>query len=262
MAKKLTAARRLVHTAHRSDEDIFTHNSLLEKLITHSVDKVVGVSEAARLSFIRNHGFPKAKTTMIYNGINISLYEAIAKRANNGLVIGTVMNFADHKDYDTLILAFDKVLKTYPDSRLILVGDGPNAVKGKELVQGKGITDKVIFMGFRKDVPDLLRTFDVFVISSHTEGLGLAILESMAARVPVVVSYVEGANETIEDGVSGMFFEHGNFEELKDIIISLHENGPLYDSLAENGYRKVASEFSSEKMYRDYKNVYEELHKA
>jgi len=262
IAKKLTRAKLLVHTVHRSDADIFKHNSLVENLIKSSVDKVVGVSDAARLSFIRNHNFPEAKTTTIYNGINISKYAGATDKVRKGLIIGTVMNFANHKDYDTLILAFAEVLKIYPDSQLIMIGDGPNAPEVKKLVQEKKVAEHVKFLGFRKDVPDLLKTFDIFVISSHTEGLGLAILESMAARVPVVVSYVDGAREAIDDGVSGIFFQHGDYQGLKDIIISLHTNEQLYNSLREKGYEWVTSKFSLEKMYEDYKKVYESLSKT
>ncbi len=266
-AKKLSRVKGLVHTVHRADGDLLSENRLVKQLIASFVDKVIAVSDSARLKFTETHNFPLSKTITIYNGIDISKYERnqpidsglCELRSKARLIIGTVANLSYDKDLETLLLAFSEVVKIYPDSLLIVAGDGPKANELKRFAEKLGVSEKVKFLGFRNDVPGILQILDIFVLSTRTEGLGIALLEAMAAKVPVVASAVEGVKEVVEDGVSGKLFTYGNPQELKDSIISLLKDKKLCDTFMENGYRRVKNNFSLEKMSGGYERIYSQL---
>ncbi len=258
--KGLGSVKSVIHTVHRADGDAFTGNWFVKRLIAHYVDRVVVVSGSARERFAAHYDYPLSKIDIVHNGIEVAdAVERVAKETPGRLVLGTVANLSYDKDFTTLLSAFQKIAVINPEAELVVVGDGPRAGEIQKLSYGLGLSRKVKFLGFRTDVPDILSTFDIFVLSSHTEGFGMSILEAMAAQVPVIASNVGGIKEVIEDGISGKLFEYGDSEGLKDAVLALSGDEKKRNTLVENGYERVKTTFSVEKMVGGYKKLYSEL---
>jgi len=262
LAGRLSPARGLVHTVHRAGGDLVSGKWLARKVVLNCVNVIVGVSDAARLEFARANGFPVSKTVTIHNGIDVSRFARNDRNRVNGSestlspVIGTVANLSHDKDADTLLKGFTEIVRVFPDARLVVVGDGPKAGQARLLAAEVGIEHRVEFLGFRTDVPDILPTFDVFVYSTNTEGFGLALVEAMAAKVPVAASCTGGIPEVIEDGVSGKLFKPGDPLALRDAVLTLVEDKGLRDRMTANGYERVREKFSLGRMCGEYNKVY------
>ena len=120
------------------------------------------------------------------------------------LVFGTVGNLAAKKDQGTMLRAFAELHWSMPQSRLVVIGTGPREAELKGLAAGLGLERAVHFLGMRDDVPELLPGFDIFVLSSIHEGLSIALVEALAAGVPVVATRVGGIPELITHGQYGL----------------------------------------------------------
>ncbi|WP_378153335.1 glycosyltransferase [Chungangia koreensis] len=209
----------------------------IEKFIYSNYDAIISISEKTKENLI-NWIDPKRKKVdkhvVIENGVDVEKIKQASPYSKTDLVesiddntklVCMVGRFSEAKDQPTLI----KAISTLPDDvHLLLVGEGPLLDQNKEFANQLGITDRVHFLGFRKDIPEILKTVDIVVLSSHWEGFGLTAVEGMAARKPVVTSNIPGLADVVKE--AGRLFE--NEDELKDIINILLENHVLYEKIA------------------------------
>ena len=161
-------------------------------------DYFMGCSQIANEWMFGKRVANSDKCRVIYNGIDISRFRFSAemrkrKRAELGIteneqLIGNVGRLVEQKNQELLIRAFALAYETRPSLRLAIAGDGPLAQHLHELAKELGREKEILFLGNRKDVPDLLQAFDVFVMPSKNEGLGIAAIEAQAAGLPCVVS--------------------------------------------------------------------------
>ena len=117
----------------------------------------------------------------------------------------------------------------------------------------------VEFLGFTADIPGFLHGLDLFVLSSRTEGLGIAILEAMAAEVPVVASAIGGITEVVKDGETGRLFPGGDHETMTQVAVGLLGDGNERRRLVRNAFSNVSQRFLNERMCEQYWGLYEEL---
>jgi glycosyltransferase involved in cell wall biosynthesis len=269
-AQCVAGRRRWIHTVHRSDGDAVSGNAWARKLMLRRLDLAVGVSDAAREAFARTNRFPASKIRTIYNGIDVGRFQvsgfgfqeaAGPRRAADpeAPVIGTVANLSRDKDAGTLLKGFAGLLAVKPAARLVMVGGGPEEPDIKRLVSHLGLDGRVELPGYCHDVPRLLRGFDVFVLASRTEGFGLAILEAMAAGVPVVASAVGGIPEIVEDGVTGRLFAAGDAAALSEALLALLADERVRRGLAARANALVREKFSVERMCEQYRRLYADL---
>jgi glycosyltransferase involved in cell wall biosynthesis len=224
------------------------------------MDKVVAVSESARKAFEESHDCPNGRTEVIYNGIRLARFEKRTKTGDSGdVVLGSITNLSRDKDFDTLLRGFAGILRVLPNARLVIVGDGPVRGDVEQLAAELGVAERVELTGYRSDVPELLPTFNVLVHSTHTEGLGLAILEAMAARVPVVASAVGGIPEIVRDGVTGTLFPAGDVEGLRDAVLAALNDPIRSAAMVEAAQQDVRRRFTVEQMCEEYRRLYEGL---
>ena len=134
-------------------------------------------------------------------------------------VIGSVMRFCPEKAPDIFLSVAGRVLDSKPDCLFILVGDGPLMKKTESMISSMGLSDRILLLGSRKDIVGILPAFDVFLITSRTEGLPRALLESLASGVPVVSTDVGGIHELIGDGRNGYLSEEGDVDSLASDVI-------------------------------------------
>ncbi len=259
----------------------------LEKITIPLADLVICVAEGVELSFFKKaHVFSIELLEMgykhftIYNSIDVDEIEEIIKktdslekRKNLGLnkedkVISIVARLTKGKGHHNLIHAFYEVHKTLPSSKLLIVGDG-ELRKELELITHKlGIANSVIFCGSRNDVYEILKITDVFVLpydynlkkSYPREGVGIAILEAMAACKPVITT--ENFNSTrgiVKNGINALIVPVNDSKALSNAILEILTNDEKAKFIAENGYRLVKENFSISKKIKEYEMIYEFL---
>lgn len=213
--------------------------------------------------------FPAEKIVRIYNGIEVERYEVPRDgRLRNELglrngtkIVGTVANVRQTKGYEFFVRAAGKVLAAAPDTRFVAIGDIDQEIAAPlfAAVRELGIEDRFRFLGFRKDVPELLNELDVFVLASVSEGFPLVALQAMAASRPMVVTRSGGPQEIIDDGQNGFLVPPADADALALKITELLRNPGRAEEIARSARAKVGSAFSVERMIAEYEGLYERL---
>ncbi|MCX2679172.1 glycosyltransferase [Galbibacter sp. EGI 63066] len=230
---------------------------ILDRILYKKYHSIITISDAVDKN-LRHHlgkGFKNLK--QIHNGIPLQAYNNAQayKKSELGVeesdhLIIQVASFTKQKDQNTLIKSMSHV----PESvKLILVGDGPLKVHSIKLTQELQLEDRVIFLGIRSDVPKLLKSVDLVVLSSHFEGLSLSSIEGMASGKPFIASNVPGLTEVVKD--AGVLFENGNFNQLAYIIKQLLSDSPYYQLVAKACLER-SKQFSIDIMVDKYLSVY------
>jgi glycosyltransferase involved in cell wall biosynthesis len=218
----------------------------------------VAVSNAARRAFVEANGFPEDKSLTIYNGVDPLAFSR--RETDPGAdVLGSVANLSRDKDVATLLRAFQIIRRQKPQAALQIVGDGPGRAAAQTLCAELGITSHVGFLGFRDDVPSLLARFSVFVHATRTEGLGIAILEAMAAGVPVVASRVGGIPEIVEDGITGLLVPAGDARALSAAALELLGRPARAEEMARRARARAEALFTVGRMSDAYAGLYQEV---
>ena len=199
------------------------------------------------------------KTSVIFNGVDLSKFENVKEYidmkplGDENISIIQVAGFRYQKDQDTVIRSIKYLPKNYD---LYLVGDGERKEELRNLVAELKLQQRVHFLGIRMDVPILLQKSDIVVMSSHWEGLSLAVVEGMAACKPIVASDVEGIREVVKG--AGILFEHADEKDLAEKIKSLIDNPLYYSEIAEK-CRRRAKEYDVSKTVSGYIRIYKDL---
>ena len=222
----------------------------------------------------RHFGCPVAPSrgVIVYDGIDIQ--QTVAESADAGAVrrelgiaadaplIGTVARVAPQKDYPTLVKAARRVLDQYPDVRFLVAGDysePANRAHYEEVrrsLEAHDVSDAFVFTGQREDVLRLLTAVDVFVLSTHKEGLPLVILEAMSCGKPVVATDVDGIPEIVEHDETGLLFAHENDGQLATYILGLLRDRSVAQRLGEAGRQLVRTRFTREQFAAGMNGVY------
>lgn len=201
---------------------------------------------------------------LIQNAVDLSELDAsgavaqeIAEWKSQGaFVIGYIGQLIERKGLDVLLEAFASW--AVPEARLVLVGDGPQRRQLEKLASDRGIAGRVAFTGFRSDRLDWLRGFDVFVLPSRLEGIPRCLMESLAARVPVIATNIPGCTELIVDGETGLLIPPDSPERLLKALQSM-KSSTLRQQLVSRGRALVAERHSAQRMAREYQSLYMEL---
>lgn len=169
-------------------------------------------------------------------------------------IIGNIAEFTGFKDHYTWVDTVEILVKeTKVKAKYVLVGKGSLETDIKNYVEEKGLTEHIIFTGFRRDVPEILPEFDVFLFTSNNEPTGGVLLESYACKVPIVAADAGGISEVVVNGKTGLLAEVGNAKDFADKVIVLIEDNDLQKSFTEHGYQFLLDNFTkkviSKKMY-------------
>lgn len=146
-------------------------------------------------------------------------------------VVGTVIRLAPQKHPEAIVDVASRVVERYPSARFVIVGDGPLSEYMHSYVSQKSLQDNFLLLGSRKDVADILPAFDVFLLTSRSEGLPRAMLEALAVRIPVVATDVGGIAELVNGLKNGFLCSHGDLECLSSGVIRLLESPELREKL-------------------------------
>jgi glycosyltransferase involved in cell wall biosynthesis len=229
--------------------------------------RMVAVSEDIKNFLIDRVGIKGRDLTTIRNGIDIDAYSrAHSENGNNGAgrgqcgpVIGTVGNLYPVKGQTYLLKAIAAVAQSFPDVTCLIAGRGQLLGALQAETARLGIGDRVHFLGFRQDIPELLREMDIFVLPSLSEGLPLSALEAMAAGKPVIATDVGGTSEAVLDGRTGFLVPPEDPQALSDKITHLLRHRELAGCFGEAGRERVAQYFSLQTMTKRYEALYDEV---
>lgn len=160
-----------------------------------------------------------------------------------------------------LIKSFKLVLKEYPNTNLLIAGEGSQKEFLKELVEKLGLKTKVIFSGgiLYSEVPKFLSQIDIFVMPSLMEAFGVAALEASAMEIPVVASRIGGVPEVVKDGKTGFLVEPKNVDELAKAIAKLIENPSLREKLGQEGRKFVKENYNWSKNAQQMEKLYKRI---
>ncbi len=175
-------------------------------------------------------------------------------------VVGAVGALCPPKGFSHFVGAIPFVTEDVPAARFVLVGDGELRAELEKMAVALGLgRDRLIFAGWRREVPELLNLFDVFVSSSVMEGLGTSVIEALAVKTPVVVTDAGGIPEIVEDGVNGLVVPAADDRALANGITRALNNRGLCARMAEAGYRTVLERFTPERMVERTISVYRDV---
>lgn len=231
--------------------------SIIDKWMYTRYNKVICISDQAESNlydYLGEDVVHKDTICTIYNGVDIEMIDAAPPLDNivrNRFLIVMVAAFRPQKDQMTLIKAIAQLPKG--EFELWLVGDGECKKAMEDEVERMELQNCVKFLGLRTDVPRILKTADIIVMSTHYEGLSLSNIEGMAAGKPFVASDVEGIHE-VTDGY-GVLFPHEEVDALAKIILQLHDDKLYYQQIADKCYKR-AKQFDIREMVNKYNRVY------
>jgi glycosyltransferase involved in cell wall biosynthesis len=228
-------------------------------------DAVVVVSHDGRARLIET-GYPPDQISVVPPGRNLEAFSRIRERLvepaqiegvpPSARVALTVGRLTPLKGVDYLLTAWQAVASAVPDVTLVIVGNGEREAELKTQAAALGLTGRVVFAGFRTDVPALLARADLFVLSSLWEGLPMAAIEAMAAGCPVVATAVGGVPEVVETGITGLLAPPQDAAALAATLIRLLGNHALSSALASAAAAHVQSRYSREAMVEATRQVY------
>ena len=253
----LVAARRV---------DFHIRGHTLSRWKYRQVDCFICASDAIRRMLVGD-GIPEGKTVTVHEGIDLGRVEA-APAANphedfwlphQAPIVGNVAALVPHKGQRHLVDAAAIVVRQVPDARFVIAGEGELRPALERQIREHRLEKHVFLAGFRPDVLSLHKSFDVFVLSSVTEGLGTSLLDAMACATPVVASTAGGIPEIVEDGVTGILVRPRDHDGLARAIVTLLKDPALRERLGAAGLARVRERYSAERMVEETLRVYQRV---
>ena len=267
IAAWLAGVKVRIHTKHGRNFSHMPRRVLLNRFSAFFSTKVITVSgDVARLT-IDVEKVPRKKVKIIYNGIDVEhfkddgfdqSYKKSLGFPMDSYIIGSIARFNRDKDFETLVEAFAKIYTKYPHAWLLLVGGGETLSDIKQLVNDLGLNQRVIFTGYRSDIKELLSLMDMYVLSTHTEGISISLLEALAMEKPAIATNVGGNGEIIEDRQNGILVPENDSDALAQSMATLIDNPELAREYGRKGRETVIEKFSLQNLVKEYEAIYRE----
>jgi glycosyltransferase involved in cell wall biosynthesis len=256
---------RLLFTEHGrlADAPPSGKRRLANAVLARLPDAVFAVSADLKAHLVRE-GFRDHQIRVLHNGIDTGPIPGAEARAaarqslgvrGDACIVATVARLDPVKDLGMLVKGFAGLHAAEPESRLVIMGEGPERQALETLVLQRGLSASVAFLGHRDDARRLLPGADVYVNSSTFEGISLTILEAMAACLPVVATRV-GGNPEIIDSSCGVLVDAGDSEALARELTTLARASDRRTELGRRARQRVEDQFSLDRMVRAYSSVY------
>jgi len=230
---------------------------------TADVDRVIVNSEATKRTMVRDAPwFPEGKAVVVYNGIDVDPYEALASRRRDvraklraligapadAPVVSLVGELNERKQQRALIEAAPHVLERFPGARFLFVGDGDDRVELEKSIHERQLDASILIQGFRFDVPEIIAGSDALLLPSRVEGFGYVLVEAMAASVPCIASNVSSIPEIVEDGVTGILHPVGDIGAIAHAINFVLAHPDAAHEMGQAGQRVAREKFNLPRM--------------
>lgn len=242
-------------------------HAFLDHLVLRHFHQIVAVSDHVATS-LRHLGAPHDRITRIDNGIDFSAFEAapptlaVEIRKGERMVVGAVGRLVPQKGFQYFLRAAREILKDFPDTLFVLVGDGPGRKMLEGLAREMRLERNLIIAGQRRDMPGVIASIDIFVLPSLNEGIPMSILEALAAKKPVVATRVGAVSRVIVPERTGLLVEPGDTAGLRTAILRLLGDRELRRELGDNGQAWVRQHFAVDAMAQSYLDLYQRLVKG
>jgi glycosyltransferase involved in cell wall biosynthesis len=273
-AAKMVGVPIIVHTPH--GHVFYGHFGpllsrffvIMERLTASITDRMVALTEAEGNDYNTLSVCNPDKMVTIHSGVDIARYAAARvdieeKKRSLGLnpkelVVGTVGWLLPIKGPMYLLKAMAPIWQSYPDIKLVFVGKGDLEEKLRLKASLMGVSDKVEFLGWRDDIPEIMQLLDIFVLPSLNEGMGRVLVEAMAAGKAIVASNTGGIPDLIMHGHNGLLVPPGDSSRLAGAIIMLLKDTHRREEMGKNG-KLLAVRYSVESMVNKIDNLYKTL---
>jgi len=254
----LSGAPVIVHTDHGttvgSPVERRQRVVLFNRLLTPFIDHFIAISQGMKKSLQLRERVPEYKTTLIYNGVDVDAISKVLcnkKKFRDSLnipsnvpVLGTVGRLVHAKRYPLLLKSLSVLNNQHIEFVAVIVGDGPERGALEALAKRYNLDGKILFLGQRDDVIQLLGNFDVFVFSSGGEAFSITLLEAMAKAMPVVAFDVEGVNEAVVSEKTGYLIPFGDVDGFARKVKLLLKSPALAQQMGQNAFERARTHFS------------------
>lgn len=247
--------------------DFHIHKHLLNRWkYGLGLTEIIAISEGIRNVLIED-GLAPERVTTIRSGIQLQRIENIGDGSylwdefaipEDSLIIGIVGALAPHKHHQNFLEAAAIVKRSLPNVRFLVVGDGELRAELERSSASRGLSEDVIFTGFRRDVLEITKILDIFVLSSYLEGMGTAILDAMALGKPIVATQVGGIPEIVLQGINGFLVPPRDPNKLAGAILKLAKEPSLRDQMGSYGKMR-ARNFDMKKTIERTEAIYSQL---
>lgn len=275
LAAKLAGTKVILSTLHNY-YGLSNENSYFRKVYYQMIDritypistKIITVSDDLKKSYISKSKVSSKNIITIYNSIDLKDFffqmggQQIREELNINIgspILGSIQLMRGCKPQDSIIYSMPKIIDKFPDLKLLLVGDGTEKKKLIKLVKKLKIERSVYFLGFRKDICEILAAIDIFVTCPLYEAFGMAILEAMAMQKPVIASKVGGISEVVKENETAILVNPYDHNQLSMAIIDLLENKVKREQMGINGRKRAETLFSAEIIGGKIEALYEQL---
>ena len=275
LAAKLAGTPIIVHTPHGHvffgyfgpfKTKLFI---IFEKLASRITDKIVALTNREKKDHILFKIAEEDKFSVIYSGIELNILKESSSEEKqnlkkelgipeNSLIVGTAGRLVPVKGPEFLVKASKYIISKYPDTYFMFTGDGPLEQDLKRKALEMGISDNIIFLGWRDDLAKIISIYDIFVLPSLNEGMGRVLVEAMALGKSIVASNVGGIPDLVIHGKNGFLVPPKNPRQLAKYIQVLLEDKDKREKMGLAG-KEMASNFSNEIMVEKIANLYKKL---
>lgn len=229
--------------------------------------RIICVSNQVLASHTEKDKIFRKKYIKIYNGIDISKfsnkscvdYRKQFHLPKDSTLIGKVARLTDQKGHEYILEAAKIIIERNPKVFFLIIGDGPKKQKLIKLAESMNLLNNVLFIGKRADVPNILKSIDIFVLSSLWEGFPMTIIEAMASGLPIIVTDVGGNSEAVKNGTNGILIPPKNSKELANAVFKLLENIELRKKMGKKSREIVTKKFTALQMVKKTENQYLKL---
>ena len=274
VAARLAGVPAVIHSEHGRDLQTMGRQPWRRRMFRRAcyrwADRVFAVSQELAEFYSAQLNIPLERLEVVPNGVNTAEFRPspewrveFRRRLGVGpetLVVGAVSRLDPVKDHFTLLRAAELAVDSGVDLCLVIVGDGVcRPALQRELAARPALAGRARFIGEVSNVAEWLNSFDVFALPSLSEGMSNTLLEAMAVGVPPVATRVGGNSEVIEDGLSGVQFNPGDYQTLAACLQKMASAPEWRLQLGENSRRRVAARFSLSRMMQAYSQMYNDV---
>ncbi len=260
---------RKIFSEHMSPgaEDVFKKRKLFYRIFPKMFQIVIAISETVKKKLTQSLGVNAHRIMVVHNGISMEKYSAslfppqdlIYLKENDRVIFGFVGRMVDFKRPLLFVEFASEIIKRNKNCHFIIVGDGPELEKCKNMIHHLGIIDYFSILGFRRDIPNIMKLLDVVIFTSKGEGFGIVLIEAMAMGIPVFAVNDGAVTEIIRDGENGILMDTVDPQRAACQILEVVTNMDLMDRIKKNCVTDVKSRFSIEESARQMENIYTEV---